>query len=172
MGDCLILPSSGRTTGKKQPGFFYRQPDFGCLHVTSVFGADFSGQHIGKNSRSKAGCVGIDEEEQRFLGQKLYTELNQRMNTILNLPDLSLWAAAIGRRIHDNGIIVIPPADFSFNKFYTVIHQPADRSLRQPGGHGIFLCPAYHAFGGIHMGDGSACPGCSQCGASRVGEQV
>ena len=60
--------------------------------------------------------------------EKLGTELYQRMNGFFDLPDLSLGAAAIGGRIHDDSVIMIPAPDFPFHELDAVVYDPADRS--------------------------------------------
>ena len=94
------------------------------------------------------------------------------MNGFLNLPDLPFRTAAIGGRIHNDSVIVIPAPDFPLHELDTVVHDPADRRRFETGGPGIFLGPAHHALGGVHMGDrGAGGCGC-QCGSARVGKQV
>src|SRR5699024_6040350 len=94
------------------------------------------------------------------------------MDHIFDLPDLAFWAPSVRRRIHDNGVVGIAAAYLTFYKLYAVIHQPTDGSVLQSGRDSIFLCPSYHAPGGVHMGDLSACGGCRKGGSACVGEKV
>ena len=94
------------------------------------------------------------------------------MNGILNLPDFSLGTASVGWRIHDDGIIVIAAADFTFYKFDAIVYDPADRCVFQTGRDCIFFCPAYHAFRSIHMCDRSTSSRCCKGCAAGVGEQI
>ena len=84
----------------------------------------------------------------------------------------SLGASSVGRRIHDNSVIMISTADFPLHEFDAVVYNPADGGLRKAGGAGVFLSPGHHALGGVYMGYMGAGLGGCQRGASRVGEQV
>ena len=133
---------------------------------------DRRAQHIAHHRRLQAGGVGIDQEENALLGQKLRGQLHQRVNRILQLPDLSLRPAPIGRRVHDDRIVGIAAADLPLHKLRAVIHQPADRCVLEPRGLGIFLRPLHHALGGIHMRHlGTGCCRC-QCSTAGIGKEV
>lgn len=94
------------------------------------------------------------------------------MNRLLDFPDLALWSSSVGRRVHDDRVVVVTSADLALDKFGAVIHKPADRLVRKAGHGSVLFCPVDHAFGCIDMCDACACCGrCERC-ASRVGEQV
>ena len=67
---------------------------------------------------------------------------------------------------------MISSADFSFYKFHTVVHKPADRRVRKAGRSSIFLCPCDHAFGSVHVSDVRSGSGSRKSGSSGVGKQV
>ena len=94
------------------------------------------------------------------------------MDAVFDFPDLSLGTSAVGWGIHDNGIVMISPADLTFRKLYAVIYDPADGGVFQAACLGVFFGPAHHAFGSVYMGDGSS--GCRrrQGGAAGVGEEI
>ena len=93
-------------------------------------------------------------------------------HSILDFPDFSFWTAPIGGRVHDDGVVVVPSADFAFYEFNAVIYDPADGGVCKVGGMGVFLGPCYHALGSVYMSDaGSGLGGC-QGSASGVGKQV
>src|SRR5699024_696951 len=94
------------------------------------------------------------------------------MDGILDLPDLSLGSPAIGRRIHDNGIVVVSAADLPLYELGTVVHQPSYGRVLQTGGDSILLRPGDHTLGGVHVGHRSSCRSCSQSGAASVGKKV
>jgi len=94
------------------------------------------------------------------------------MNSIFYLPDFSFWTSSVGRRIHNNGIIMIAPADFPFYEFYAVINKPADRSVCKSGGGSVFFCPGNHALGSVYMGNACAGSGSGQSRASCVGKKI
>ena len=60
-----------------------------------MFWHNFCSHHIGKYGRGQTGGVGIDEEEKGIIGKQLGTELYQRVDRILDLPDLAFRAAAV-----------------------------------------------------------------------------
>ena len=57
----------------------------------------------------------------------------KRMYLFFDLPDLALWPSAVGWWVHNDRIIVIAAADLTFYEFYTVINDPADRSISESG---------------------------------------
>ena len=67
-----------------------------------------------------------EKKEKRFIRKQLHAKLYKRENTLFGFPDFSFWTASIGRRIHENCIVMIPAADFPFDKFDAIIYQPAD----------------------------------------------
>ena len=139
--------------------------------MSTVF-FQFGGDHVCQHGRREAGRVGIHEEEKGLITQKLSSQTDERMDGIFNFPDFPLWSPAIGRRIHDDTVIVIAAADLALYKFSAVIHEPADRRIAQAGGCGIFLCPSDHALRGIDVCDSRACLGCCKGGTACVGEEI
>ena len=151
----LRLPSSRSTTWKNQSVRAYRKPDLLRVHMPAEL-FQFSRQHISKNCRCQTCCIRIYQEKQRLIAENLCTQLNQVMDTILNLPDLPLRSTSIRRRIHNDCIIMIPSANLTLNKLHTVIHQPADRSISQTGSNRILLRPGNHTLRSIHMSNRSS----------------
>ena len=107
-----------------------RKTDLIGMYHTAVLRLYFQTEQIAQDGRGKTGGVGIDQEEQRIIRQQLCTELYEGMDRIFDLPDLALRTATVGRRVHDDGIVVVATADLTLYEFYTVIDQPADRSVR------------------------------------------
>ena len=132
----------------------------------------FSCQHIGQHSWSKSGGVGVDQEKQRVIAENFGTKLHQRMNSIFDFPDFALGASSIGRRVHNDGIVVISTADLTLDEFHAVIHQPADRSICKTTCRGIFLSPCDHTLRSIHMCDRSSGSSCRKSGPTCVGKKV
>lgn len=141
----LSFKPSTRSTRKHKSIRGYRKPDFISADRAMIF-FQHRVHHIAQYRRLQSGCVRIDQEKQRFIGQQLSTQLYQRINCILNLPDFSFRASAVRWRIHNNCIIVISTTDLTFYKLYTVVHDPADRSVLETGGDSVFFCPCHHTF--------------------------
>ena len=97
--------------------------------MTAVFGNDLERDHVSQDSRSETGCVGVDQEKQRIVGEKLCTQLDEWVDGVFNFPDLTLWSTAVGRRVHDDRVVVIATADLALYEFHTVIDKPADRGI-------------------------------------------
>lgn len=91
--------------------------------------AKLRGQHIGQDSRGQPGCIGIDQEKERAVTEEPAAQPDQGMDAVLNFPDLPLGASSVGGRVHDNGIVMVTPADLPLHELYAVVHDPADRGL-------------------------------------------
>ena len=132
----------------------------------------FCGNHIGKYSWSQSCSIRIHKKEQWMFTKQLRAQFDQRMNCLFNLPDFSFWSSPVRRRIHNDSIVMVAPADFPLYKFYAVIYNPANRSIFQPGRSCIFLCPCHHTFGGVHMSDGSSGSSSSQCSTAGICKKI
>lgn len=93
-------------------------------HKSSVY-------HISEYGRLQTCCVGIDQEKQGVFGQKLCSECDQGKDVLFNLPNLAFGAAPVGGRVHDDAVIGAAPTNLTLYKFYAVVHQPADRCIRE-----------------------------------------
>ena len=94
------------------------------------------------------------------------------MDIVFHLPDLAPGPSSVGRRIHNDAVIMVSAPDFSLHKFPAVIHQPADLRVLQPGGYRILLRPGDHSLRRVHMGNrSSGCRG-SQGRSARIGKEV
>ena len=168
----FALPPAGGSAGENQSALCYREADFLRAHRSAELRNQLCGKHVGEDRRSQPCCVGVNQIEQRLIRQKFGAELHKGVDGILNFPDLSLRSSSVGRRIHDNSVVVIAAPDFPLHKFDAVVNDPADGGIGKIGGTGIFLGPGYHSLGGIHVSDMGACLGGRQGCASGVGKQV
>ena len=94
------------------------------------------------------------------------------MDRFLDLPDFPFWSAAVGRRIHDDRVIMVAAADLTLYEFDTVVHDPADRSVLETGGNRIFLCPGNHTLRSVYMCNACSCCSSGKGSATGVGEEV
>ena len=129
-------------------------------------------QHITQNCRLKPGRVGINQHEEGRIREQERAPLQEGEDTVLDLPDFTFRPSSVGRRIHDDGVIVIAPADLPLDKFAAVIHQPADGRFSQSGELGVLSCPADHALGCIHVCDLGTRRGSRGRSAAGVGEEI
>ena len=94
------------------------------------------------------------------------------MDRLLDLPDLTLRSTSVGRRVHDDRIVVIATTDLTLHKFHTVVHQPADRCVRKSGSGSVFLRPVDHSFGSVYVGNlctgSSGSQSCTACVGKKV----
>lgn len=123
------FPATGCSTRKNQSVGRNRKSDLIRCYNTVVFFHN-SSEHVCQYSRLKSCRVGVDQEKQRIVRENLCTQFYQWVNRFFNFPDFTFWSSAVRWWIHDDGIIVIAAADLTFYEFYTVINQPADRSVR------------------------------------------
>ena len=126
--------------------------------------------HITQNSRLKTCGIRVDQEEQRTVGQYLGSQLEKREDGFFDFPDFSFGTSAIGRGIHDDGVVLVAAADFPLHELLAVIHKPADRGVAETRRCSVLLGPGNHSFGGIHMSNGSTCLGGSKGGTAGVCE--
>ena len=129
-------------------------------------------QHIAQNGGLKACRIGIYQKEEGRVGEQKGTALQEGKDTFFDFPDFPLGSSSVRRRIHDNGVVVIAPADLPLDKFSAVVHKPADVSFAKTGQLRIFPGPAHHAFGGIHMCDCCPCRSGCRSGSAGIGEEV
>ena len=61
--------------------------------------------------------IGVDEEKECIFFQYLCTQLKELVDVVFHLPDFTLRATSIGWRVHDDGIVLVATADFSFHEF-------------------------------------------------------
>ena len=129
-------------------------------------------QQVAQHRRCQACGIGVDDNEQRIIGQYAGHQLQERIQVFFQLPDLARRPPAIGRRIHNDGVIATAPLDFPFHKFGAVIDNPADGGVFQTRGLGVLSCPGHHALGRVHMAHRGTGRRCGQGCAAGIGEQV
>lgn len=103
-------------------------------------------EHVAQYGGLQAGRVGVDQHEEGMVGEQEGCSLQEGINAFLDLPDFALWSSAVGGGIHDDGVVMVSPADLTLYKFAAVIHQPSDGSFPEAGQLGIFFCPGDHSF--------------------------
>ena len=140
--------------------------------MSTESGAENAVGNISHHRWRKTGGVGINHNKQRIIGQNTGTELYKSVQILFQLPDLAGGAPAIGRRIHDDGIISSSPLDLPLHKLGAVIHDPADGLIVKPGNSGVVLCPGYHPLCRVNMTDAGSGSGTGNGGAAGIGKQV
>lgn len=166
----LALPPPGSAAWEDESAFLDGKADFIRRNMAAEGRNDGSIYHIGQYGGLQPGGIGIHQIEEGIPGEDLCGQFNKREDAFFYFPYFPFRSSAIGRRVHNNGIISIAPADFPLHEFHAVIHQPSDGGIPKAGGDGIFLCPGDHAFGSVHMGDAGAGFGSGQGGTAGISE--
>ena len=129
-------------------------------------------EHIAEHRGRKARGVGIDDDEQRLVAEHLRTELHEGEEVILQLPDLAARAAAVARRVHDDGVVGLAAADLALDELRAVVHDPADQRVGQTADLCVLLRPCDHALGGVDVADARAALGAGDARRARVCKEV
>ena len=127
----MCYPSARGAAGEDQSVGSDRETYFAGLHCSLVPAIQYSVKHVAQYGGLQSGGVGVYQHEERCIREKKGTALQEGENTVLYFPDLALGASAVGGRIHDDRVVVIAPADFTFYELSAVIHKPADMRLAQ-----------------------------------------
>ena len=129
-------------------------------------------EHIAEHRGRKARGVGIDDDEQRLVAEHLRTELHEGEEVILQLPDLAARAAAVARRVHDDGVVGLAAADLALDELRAVVHDPADRRVGQTADLCVLLRPGDHALRGVHVADARARGETGDARPAGVGKEI
>ena len=143
-------PSAG--AGRQDTAGGDRQAQLLGVDLAAVTADDALFQHIRQNAGLEAGRVGVDQVEQRLVGEHLGTGIDQAEELVLQLPYLAGRAAAVAGRIHQDAVVLIAPADFPLDKAQGVLHDEAEAILRQTGQLAVLLRPLHDALARVHMG--------------------
>ena len=108
------------------------ESDFARFDRSLVNGIQHGVQHIAENSGLQAGCIRIDQEEERPVREQKSGPLQEGENAVLYFPDFPFGASAVRRRIHYDRVVVVSSPDLALYKFAAVVHQPADGGVTAP----------------------------------------
>ena len=96
-------------------------------------------QHVGQHGRLQSGCIRIYQEKAGIFRQDLRCQAQEGEDAFFYFPDLAFGTPAIGRGIHDDGVVSVAAADLTLHEFDAVVHKPADRRIRQTGSGGVLF---------------------------------
>jgi hypothetical protein len=134
--------------------------------------AEQLGQEVGDDGRREARRVGVDEEEERVVGEDRPAFLKERPEMVLEAPELSRAAAPVGGRIHDDGVVRAAALHLAPHELEAVVGDVAYRPVRKAAQDRVLLAPLDHPLGGVDMADRGPR---GRCGAGRracVAEEV
>ena len=110
-------------------------------------------QHIAEHRGGKPRRIRVDDDKQRLIRQNLRAELYEGEQIILQLPHFPAGAAAVARRIHDDGVVHLAAADLALDKLCTVVDDPAHGRVAKAADTRILTRPVDHALCRVHMAD-------------------
>ena len=129
-------------------------------------------EQVGDDGGGEPGGVGVDQEEKRLRGEQGAALRQQLPKVILEPPHLAGAAAAVGRRIHDDGVVGATALQLAAGELQAVVDDVADGGLGEAAQGGVFAAPFDHALGGIDVADGGAGLGRGDRGGTGVAEKV
>ena len=109
-------PAPGCAAGQDQCVHADGESDFCGIDIAFMPAVDGCVQKIGQNRRLQTRRVGVDQHKERIVGEEPAGAHQEGINAGLDLPDFSLGAAPVGRRIHDDRVVGIATADFALDE--------------------------------------------------------
>ena len=94
-----------------------------------------------------------DEGTDRLPGEQAREQREEIREIGLDLEDLAFRPAAKARRVEDEQVVAVPAAQFAFEEFRHVVHDPADGLVLERIQRGVLARPLDHALRGIHVAD-------------------
>ena len=95
-------------------------------------------------------------KKQRLFAQQRAALGEQLPEVILEPPHFARAAAAVGRRVHDDRVVLAAALDFAAHEFQAVVGDVANGRVGEPAERGVFAAPFHHALGGVDVADGRA----------------
>ena len=87
-------------------------------------------------------------------------------------PHFAGGAAAVGGRVHDDGVVEFAALLFAADEFEAVVGDVADGCVDEAAEDGVFFAPFDHALGGVDVGDARAGFGGGTRGGPGVAEEI
>ena len=84
-------PATGGPAWQDQSAFCHRKADFLGIYL-ALESFQLRGNHIGQHGGSQSCGIGIYQEKQGVLAQKLHTQPDEGMDRVLDFPDLAFGA--------------------------------------------------------------------------------
>jgi hypothetical protein len=144
------LPAAVDAAGENFAVGFDGEADFAPRHEAAAFLHEF-GEQVRDYGRGEARGVGVDEEEDGFIGEQLAALGDEFPQVILEFPHLAAGATAVSGRVHNDGVVAFAAADFAAHKLEAVVGDVADTGVGQATEVGVFAAPFDHTFGGIDV---------------------
>ena len=134
--------------------------------------AEQLGEEVGDDRGGKPGGVGVDEEEEGLVGQEGPAFLQQLPEVVLEAPDFARAPAAVGRRVHDDGVVAAAALHLAPDELEAVVGDVADGLVGEAAEGRVLLAPLDHALGGVDVADGGARRGRRAGRRAGVAEEV
>ena len=165
------MPAAG-SAGQDQAALRHREPQLPAFGVAAEAPGKNAFAHIAQHRGREACGIRVDEEEKRFLRQDVGAERDKGPEILFQLPDFAARPAAVGGRIHDDGVVTLAAADFPLDELLAVVDNPAYGRFPHAAGGGVLLCPGNHALCRIHVADFGAGLQTGNRGRAGIGKEV
>ena len=113
-------------------------------------------QHVTVGGGGKPRGVGIQDHEQRVIGQNAADQLYQPIQAFLDDPAFPAGASAEGGGIQDHRIVTVAAADLSLDELGAVVHNVTNTVVGNVGKRRVLLGAGNHALGGIYVANEGA----------------
>ncbi|CDN41485.1 hypothetical protein BN871_AH_00590 [Paenibacillus sp. P22] len=166
------LPAAQDAAWQHETGRADRKADLAAVDAAAEALACGHMEQVVEHLRRQARRIGVDQQEERVVGQYFHAGFQEGEQAGLQLPHFSARTSSVGRRIHDDGIVFAAAALLALHEFEHIIRNVADGPVGQAGQLSIFLGPLDHALGRVDMADvGSGRSGCNG-GSAGIREQI
>src|SRR6185295_12225710 len=153
-GSASPAPSAVQSGRQYPPGRLFGETDLAALDAAAEARERFLEEIVEARERGAEGVGGEDQEER--LGRQTLAAEREHLGQILEqLPDLALVAAAELRRIEEDAVVALAPADLAAEEGGRVFGDPADRALAEIRERLVLLRPRDRLLGRIdvrHLG--------------------
>ena len=123
--------------------------------------------HIGQYAGGQTCGIGADDYKQRIIAQYVGNQFHKGPQAFFQLPNFTAGTSAVGGRVHDDGIVLVAAANFTFHELCAVFYNPAYRAVNDAGRLCIFLRPSNHALCCVNVSYACAC--LQTCNGSTAG---
>lgn len=92
------------------------------------------------------------EQDKQGLVRKQFSAKGKGVGQVFfNFINFAMGTPAKRGRVENDAVVAVAPADFAFEEFDHIVHDPANGRVLQGVERGIFLGPSDHAFGCVEV---------------------
>src|SRR6478736_1811091 len=146
----LRFPASVYSAGENLAVGLDRQADLAAVDAAAGVMQE-AVEQVQDDGRGEARRIGVDEEKQRPVAQDLLTLVEEAPEVVLQFPHLAGGPAAVGRRVHDDRVVLAAALELTAHELEAVVGDVADRRGGEAGEGGVLAAPLHHALGGVDV---------------------